>query len=479
VSFLQELTRWTTPQTTDLARSYNPAWDQYVQWRESMFTFQGSAYGGGAFTTTMPGSRVEPPSDTFAGYVQACYKANGVIFAVSMARARPFSEVRFKFRRHGQSGGGNDLFGNTDLEALERPWPGGTTQQMLLRAEQDITAGGTFFLARSRDGSRLLRRRPDWMEFILSAPPDLATESDILGYKYTAGGPLSRGPVALYTLDDCVHWAPIPDPESQYRGMSWITPVVKEFLADQASTQHKLQFFSNAATPNLAVSLKDTVTVEQFREFVAAAKASTEGIGNAYKTMYLGGGADVTPIGTDLRQLDFAVTQGHGETRVAAAGGVPPIVVGLSEGLQAATYSNYGQAKRAYGDLFLRSQWRSFVGAVAPLVAVPDGAELWYDASDVAFLREDAMDLAQTISTTAATINALIAGGFVPDSAVKAVLAEDLSQLKHSGMLSVQLQEPGVPAGADPAAVDPNADPNAPDPASDQATADALDQIGA
>jgi phage portal protein BeeE len=480
VSFVRELVRWGAPtRAGELTRAYNPAWEQYVNWRDSLFTFQGAQYGGG-YATTMPGSKVEPPSDTFAGYVQACYKANGIIFAVSMARARPFSEVRFKFRRRNTSGGGNDLFGKPALEVLERPWPGGTTQQLMLRAEQDVTAAGTFFLARSIDGTRLLRRRPDWTEFILDAAPDQATEANIVGYKYTAGGPGRGGPSMLYTLDDCVHWAPIPDPEAEYRGMSWITPVIKEFLADQASTQHKLQFFENAATPNLAVSLKETVTPAQFQEFVTAAKQATAGIGNAYKTMYLGGGADVTPIGTDLRQLDFAVTQGHGETRVAAAGGVPPIVVGLSEGLQAATYSNYGQAKRAYGDLFLRSQWRSFVGAVAPLVDVPADAELWYDASDVAFLREDSMDLAQTMSTTAATINALIAGGFEPASAVTAVLAEDLSQLKHTGMLSVQLQPPPDPNAPAPGAVDPNAiDPNAPDPAADAGAAAALDQIGA
>lgn len=467
MSFLSELVRWQQP-AAEVSRAYNPSWQQYLNWREA-FTFQGRGYGPSNYATTMPGSRVEPPSDTFAGYVQSCYRANGIVFAISMARARPFSEVRFKFRRQGTSGGGNDLFGTPALAPLERPWPGGTTQQMMLRAEQDITNAGTFFLARSRDGRQLLRRRPDWMEFILDAAPDESTESNIVGYKYTAGGPHSRGPVAYYTLDECVHWAPIPDPEAQYRGMSWLTPVIQEFLGDMASTDHKLKFFENAATPNLAVSLKETVSAEQFQQFVAAAKEATAGIGNAYKTMYLGGGADVTPIGTDLRQLDFAVTQGHGETRIAAAGGVPPIVVGLSEGLQAATYSNYGQAKRAYGDLFLRSQWRSFVGAVAPLIDVPVDAELWYDAADVAFLREDAMDLAQTISTTAATINALIAGGFEPESAKKAVLAEDLSLLEHTGMLSVQLQEPGAVAGAEEPA----------DPAADQGAADAINQIGA
>jgi hypothetical protein len=209
-------------------------------------------------------------------------------------------------------------------------------------------------------------------------------------------------------------------------------------------------------------------------------------VDQAYKTLYTGGGADVRVIGADMRQLDFAITQGHGETRVSAAGGVPPIIVGLSEGLQAATYSNYGQAKRAYGDLFLRSQWRSLCGALAPIIDVPDNANLWYDAKDVAFLREDNKDLADIQTVQAATISSLISSGFTPESSVKAVLAEDFSLLVHSGLVSVQLQPPGGPEpGADPNAV-PAADPNAvpePDPAeaaqSDEALAGALDQIGA
>jgi hypothetical protein len=59
-----------------------------------------------------------------------------------------------------------------------------------------------------------------------------------------------------------------------------------------------------------------------------------------------------------MKQIDFKVTQGHGETRIAAAAGVPPIIVGLSEGLEAATYSNYGQARRRFADVTMRPLWR-------------------------------------------------------------------------------------------------------------------------
>ena len=442
----------------DIERSYNREWQGFV---DAYLRYQGGIYQPG-FTTTIPGQKAEPVLDSFVGYVQGAYKTNGVVFAVSMARSYLFTDVTFKWRRYGQSGGGNDLFGNAELSLLERPWPGGTTQQLLTRAEQDVTAAGTFFVA--REGDRLRRLRPDWCEFILSAPPLEAVQSDVVGIKYTVGGPHSGGPARLYLVDApegvnkdgyAAFWSPIPDPDAQYRGMSWLTPVLKDKMADQAATDHKLAFFENAATPNLAVALKDTVTPEQFKAFVRTMNEASAGVDNAYKTLFVGGGADVTVIGADMNQLDFRNTQGAGETRICAAGRVPPIIVGLSEGLSAATYSNYAQARRAFGDSWARPQWKSFAGSIEPLLDAPRNAagvrdaQLWYDVADVAFLREDLKDLADVMSTTVGTINAAIAAGWTPESAQKAILAEDLGLLVHSGLVSVQLQPPGGPADAD------------------------------
>jgi len=430
---------WTALRGPQVERS---SFDDYVRDR---FQFGGMSYPLTGFTMS---GQTEEVVHSFAGYCQGAYRANGVVFAVSLARMMLFTEARFKWRRYGQVGGGNDLFGTADLGVLERPWPGGSTGDLLARMEQDVTNAGNAFVA--REGDRLRRLRPDWVEIILSAPPSEAVASDVVGYKYTAGGPRSGGEVKLYLVGEVAHWAPVPDPEALYRGMSWLTPVVEEVLSDRAATRHKRKFFENAATPNLAVSLKETVTETQFKEFMAAMNSSHQGVENAYKTLYLGGGADVKVVGADLRQLDFKATQGAGETRIAAAGRVPPIIVGLSEGLQAATYSNYGQARRAFGDHWARPSWRSVCAALSVLVDVPDGAELWYDARDVAFLREDQTDLAQIQQTQATTIRTLVDAGYTAESAVAAVLGEDLSLLEHSGLFSVQLQPPGAATPPEP-----------------------------
>jgi hypothetical protein len=456
--FGRELVGRNTASATQITRYGDPS---FQSWVDSFMSFQGQLYGPGMMTTQV-GERAEPIPASFCGYADAGYKSASVPFSVSMARARLFSEARFKFRRKGSIGGAN-LYGNRDLEILENPWPGGSTQDLLIRAEQDVTLAGTFFAAREHGGGangadRLRRLRPDWCEFILSAPEYEATAVDVLGVKYTAGGRLSGGPVTLYTLDEIAYWAPIPDPEALFRGMSWLTPIIRELQADKLMTAHKLAFMENAATPNLAVSLKDTVSPDKFADFVRRMNEASAGAQNAGRTLYTGGGADVTVIGSNLAQLDFRAVQGAGETRIAAAGGVPPIIVGLSEGLASATYSNYEQARQAFGDVWGSSQWRSFCSAMTPIVIVPGGSELWYDTRDIPFLAENSQARATYLTTQAATINTLITAGYDPDSVTAAVTAEDLTLLKHSGMTSVQLLPPGGDPGTDPAA-DPNADP--------------------
>jgi phage portal protein BeeE len=327
----------------------------FSEWMNDQLMFQGGSYPLVGASTY--GTKAEVAENSFAGYTQAAYKHNGIVFAIVLSRMLLFTEARFQWQRL-SNGRPTDLFGSQDLAVLETPWPNGTTGELLARMEQDVSLAGNFFAVREAD--RIRRLRPDWVQIVLSAPPEVSARSDVVGYRYVPGG-VASGEGEIFLPEQVCHWSPIPDPIAQYRGMSWITPVMREIQADGAATEHKAHFFDNAATPNLAVSMKDPMTPAQFREFVDAMDDAHRGAHNAYKTLYTGGGADVSVIGADMRQLDFRQTQGAGETRVCAAGGVPPIIVGLSEGLKAGTYSNYGMARRKFGDHWARPQWRARV----------------------------------------------------------------------------------------------------------------------
>jgi hypothetical protein len=252
------------------------------------------------------------------------------------------------------------------------------------------------------------------------------------------------------------HFAPMPDPLAPWRGMSWLTPILREIQGDSAATSHKLQFFSNAATPNMKVKADPNLSPERFKEWVDLFRAGHEGVANAYSTLFLGGGADADVIGANMRQMDFKQVQGAGETRIAAAAGVPPVLVGLSEGLQAATYSNYGQARRAFADEWARPTWRNFAGSLESIIPTPTDSRLWYDDRDIPFLQEDQADAATILATRAGTVRSLIDSGFEAQSVVKAVDSGDLSNLQHTNLFSVQLQPPGTVDGNGAAASTPD-----------------------
>jgi hypothetical protein len=275
-------------------------------------------------------------------------------------------------------------------------------------------------------------------------------DAEVLGVIYHPGGrtsgldpvPLLRNEVAIF--------APIPDPLASYRGMSWITPIVREIMGDSAARDHKLRFFENGATPNMVVQLdansKAAASVQAFNEWVEAFKQKEPKGSDVYKTLYLAGGTTVDVVGKDLQQIDFKQTQGAGETRIAAAAGVHPTLVGLSEGMQGSSLNsgNFMAARRLTGDKTIRPLWRNFAASMSSIISVPEGAELWYDDRDVPFLAEDVKDRAEVVQIRSATTVSLINGGFKADDVIKAVEAEDLSILvgKHTGLTSVQLQPP-------------------------------------
>ncbi len=250
------------------------------QWLE-MFNFQGLGY---ALTGTTTSADTESIENSFIGYINGLYKTNGIVFACMEVRRSLFSEARFQWQRINKGRPG-DLFGTRELDILDTPWPNGTTGELLSRAIQDADLSGNHYVV--REAGRLRRLRPDWVQIILTAPPDQAVESDVAGYIYYPGGILNNPDIArLYTTEEMAHWSPIPDPEAQYRGMSWLTPILREVQADKQATEHKAKYLANGATPKLSVSLKETVTRDQFIQFIEAFEAANGGIDNAYKCLH-------------------------------------------------------------------------------------------------------------------------------------------------------------------------------------------------
>lgn len=409
----------------------------------------GSPMGG--LSQTLGGEPAEEIARSFMGYTRQAYRENGIVFACMLARMSVFSAARFRWQRL-RDGGPSDMFGNPDLYILDRPWPGGTTQDLLARMLQDSDLAGNAFVVRP-GGSELVRLRPDWVDIVVAKRyyRDGVLGYEKKGYIYYQGGKQQCKPedVVPFFANEVAHFMPTPDPEASFRGMSWLTPVIREVQGDQTMNRHKQKFFENGATPNMVIRHPSGAAPEKVRRFAEQMAEEYGGVENAYKTLNLYPGADVTVVGKDFRQIDLRSVQGAGETRIAAAAGTPPVIVGLSEGLQAATYSNYAQARRRFADGTIHPLWQNASGSIEPIMPRPSGADnsrdirLWYDVSNVPFLREDAKDASEIAQQEATTIKTYVDAGFTPESAVKAVTSGDKRLLVHTGLVSVQLLPPG------------------------------------
>ncbi|HEX8753224.1 MAG TPA: phage portal protein, partial [Solirubrobacterales bacterium] len=391
------------------------------------------------------------------------YKANPIVFAATLNRMQLFREARFQWRQM-RGGRPGDLFGSPELELLEHPWPGGSTSDLLAIAEVVNTCSGNFFCARRpvRGGPDRIRvMRPDWTRIILGSRSDedvgpLDLDAEIVAYAYWNGGVMSGEPDIVLFPEQVCHWAPLPDPEAPYRGMSWLTPIVREITADKPMTSHKQKFMDAGATPNLAVKL-NVDSIQKFNEWVRRYREEREEAdvdSNPYRTLFLAAAADPVPIGTNLKDMDWSAVQSGGEVRIAAAAQVHPAVAGFQAGLQGSALNagNFEAAFRQFANSTIRPNWRGFAQAVSVLVDRPhaqDGtldasSELWYDDRDIPALAEDTVRASQIFANDADSASTLYMGGWDPDAVIDAVASKDLRRLTghHSGEPSVQ-QRPG------------------------------------
>lgn len=406
----------------------------------------------------------EQPLTTFAEYARGAYGAQGypgnsVVFAAIDRRMSVFSEAAFKWRQLSDK----KLFGKAGygLEKLETPWPGGTSGDLWARMEQDASLAGNAFI---RDcGRRLERLRPDWVTIVSRVVEDDFGEEvrEVIGYAFDPQGEDPDRGATFYPVNEVAHWAPIPDPLANWRGMSWLTPVVRELTGDARMSEYREKFFTNAATPNLVIRYSQKIAPERVERLRTAIQARHTGAENAFGTLVLDEGADLTIVGQDMVGSAFDALQAAGETRICMASGVPAIVVGARLGLEASQIGEYQQAMRAFADLKMRPNWRSACGALQKLVTPPPGSQLWFDVTDVSALQQGEKDAADTSFQQVQSIVQLTMQGFTAESAVQAVVAGDMSLLKHTGAQSVQVQPgttstPPAPAG-DPTTAAPTA----------------------
>ena len=405
-------------------------WDRLIR-RDGYW--EGMASGASVLTTSYGSPDREPVLPQLAAFAQQANASSSPVFSAHLVRLALFSEARFQF----QALDDRHLFGTTALAKLEEPFgPDSTTGNLLARMEQDAFLAGQAYIWDAPGEDRLVRLRPDWTIIV----SEVVRVGGGGWYRRPVGywweppkGVLDRrGDGFLVPAAECVHWAPVPDPQADFRGMSPLTPVMRDIQGDDGMSRYKIRYLQNDASPNMVIKYAQKIqpgTVDAIRERTAARYGGPD---NAGKTLILDQGADLTLVGNSLSQMDFANVSAVGTERILAACSVPGVLVGL-EPLRGAG-RGYQESMQKLANIWARPQWRAACGALSQIVNVPPGNRLWFDTSDIAALQDGEMERGQAALVRAQALLALVQAGYTHESAIAAVDSMDLSQLKAGGV---------------------------------------------
>lgn len=152
------------------------------------------------------------------------------------------------------------------------------------------------------------------------------------------------------------------DPASEsgglIEGLGPIAALAREVSADNEATQFVGALLANYAAPTIAIKVKAAVRDEATAAFIKAKFRSEFGGSRRGTPALLDGDTDIKVLGFNLRELEFEKVRGITESRICAAVGVPPVLVGLKVGLEHSTFSNMEEARAFFTEVTLSNIWR-------------------------------------------------------------------------------------------------------------------------
>ena len=416
--------------------------DRFGKWLASRAVsyWEGMASGAAVLTTSYASGDREAILPNLSAWAQQENSQSSVVFAAIVTRIMLLSQGTFQW----QAKDDKHLFGNIDLLILEEPWGDGegSTAELLARMEQDVSLAGNAYIWKVPDQDMLVRLRPDWITIVseMVRVPGGGSYRRKLGYYLKPPSAIDGDRQGeFYPADEVAHWAPIPDPQATFRGMSWLTPAYRDIKGDDGLGTYKIRYLENAASPNLLIRYTQKLqpgTIDSVRERMHARYGGAD---NAFKTLVLDQGADATVIGNSLQQMDFSGVASIGQDRILADSLVPGVLCGL-EPLRGAG-RGYAESMQKFGNIYGRPQWKSVANALKKIVPPPPGNRLAVDTSDIAALQDGEMEKGQTALVRSQAILTLRQAGSTFDSAVTAVTSMDFTKLQENPLAALPVNQ--------------------------------------
>lgn len=283
----------------------------------------------------------------FAGYAQAGFSENAVIFSAIMYKVR--SLIAAPLRAYSGTPEKSELLPVdhplTKMIARPNRWQSWPEFQGL--AEVYLNLSGNCYIHLNEEKTAMHLLRPDQVQ-IVPMPGD---KKELMGFLYTPMGK-TRDDAIPYLPQDIMHIR-LPNPLDPLDGLGYglppLSPAAKSTSVDNQVTKYLKMFFETGAMPpGLLMYEKDLddADIARARERWQEIYGGSE---NWAIPAVLGSGGKYERLGLSFDEMGFGAIDERNEARMSMVIGVPPILIGTRLGLSRSSYGKaYEEARKAF-----------------------------------------------------------------------------------------------------------------------------------
>ncbi|NIQ89325.1 MAG: phage portal protein [Deltaproteobacteria bacterium] len=349
----------------------------------------------------------------YAAYVEEGFNLNTVIYSSIMYKVRSMTIAPLRAWE-------GDLENKEQLDVshplaqlVNRPNPHQSWPEFQGQGVVYLNISGNNFTLLDRPRQNALpeamyNMRPDRV-FIVPGRTEDGTYT-VLGYIYVPEGKaafgqmtgqerlelLREGAILPIMPQDMMH-VKLPNPgdplEGMGEGLSPISPMARSADVDNAVTHFLKLFFDRGVMVPGLLSSDNPLRENDIARFKQRWKEAYGGYQRwAEEIIVADRGIKYQRLGLTFDEMGFDGIDERDESRITGPFGVPPILIGARVGLKHATYSNYGEARRAFWQDTMVPESKLFEAEYQYYLQSKDGAFVAYDYGDVPALQEVALD---------------------------------------------------------------------------------------
>lgn len=185
-------------------------------------------------------------------------------------------------------------------------------------------------------------------------------------------------------------------PDPNYFGLKPLSPtaVMADIIkVDNDMTTMLETFIQNGAFISGVLTSEQVINAEDARFAKERFQETHGGPNRAGEIVVIGKGLKFERSGQTFREMVFPEVDARSETRICMGYSVPPILVSAKSGMDRATYSNYEQARKAWYEEYVTSQWKflaeRYTKDILSHFDTDTNHILKFDTKDVKALQED------------------------------------------------------------------------------------------